>query len=390
MTKKVIILGSTGSIGNSSLNIIKKNNNYKIIILSANKNINKLFRQAIKFNVKHAIIEDRIKYEKYKSLFNKNKIILHLGFKNIKKILKNKISYCINAIAGIDGLEPTLKIIPFTEKLLIANKESIICGWHIIKKKLDKHKTQFIPIDSEHFSIWQLITNENKKNIDKIILTASGGPFLKKTKKQISNIKPKFALKHPNWKMGKKISIDSATMMNKIFELIEAKKIFNLNKNELSIIIHPSSFIHAFVFFRGNIIKFLAHETDMTIPISNALNIHNKSLRNNIYKQINYLNNLKFEKPNIKKFPLLSIIDLIPEHNSFFETILVTINDCLVHKYLKNEINYISLQLNLLKLIKSPFLVKFYNLKPKNIYDIKKMINITNNYIKKEIIYYDK
>ena len=390
MINKVVVLGSTGSVGNSTLKIIEKNKNYKIVLLSANKNINKLLRQAIKFNVKHAIIEDKIKYNNYKNLFNKNKIKLYLGYNNIEKIFKNKITYCINSISGIDGLHPTLKIIPYTEKILIANKESIICGWDIIKKKLDKYKTKFIPIDSEHFSIWKLITNENKKKIDKVILTASGGPFLKKTKKQISNIKPKFALRHPNWKMGKKISIDSATMMNKIFELIEAKKIFNLKKKELSIIIHPSSFIHAIIFFKGNIIKFLAHETNMTIPISNALGVHKKTLNSKIYNQINNLNYLKFEKPKINQFPLLSIVDSIPEQSSFFETILITLNDFLVHKYLKNEINYVSLQLNLLKLIKSPFLVKFYKLKPKNIYDIKKMIKITNNYLKNKIVYYEK
>ena len=212
MIKQVAILGSTGSIGNSTLNIIGKNKNYKISLLSANTDINKLFKQSIKFNVKYAIIEDKIKYNKYKNLFNKNKIKLYLGLNNIEKILKKKISYCINSISGIDGLEPTLKIIPYTEKILIANKESIICGWHIIKKKLDKYDTQFIPIDSEHFSIWKLIKNESKNNIDKVILTASGGPFLKKTLKQVSNIKPRFALRHPNWKMGKKISIDSATL----------------------------------------------------------------------------------------------------------------------------------------------------------------------------------
>ncbi len=390
MIKEVIILGSTGSIGNTTLNIIKKNKNYKIVLLSANKNINKLLKQAIKFKVKNAIIEDENKYRKYKDSFIKHKIKLYLGFNNLKNIFKKKTSYCINSIAGIDGLDPTLKIIPYTEKILIANKESIICGWHIIKKELDKNNTQFIPIDSEHYSIWRLIKNENKKYIDKVILTASGGPFLKKTKKQLINVKPKFALRHPNWKMGKKISIDSATMMNKIFELIEAKKIFDLKKKELSIIIHPISFIHALVFFKGNIIKILAHETNMSIPISNALSIYKKTSNKKILKQLSYLNNLKFEKPKTTQFPLLSIIKLIPEHNSFFETILITLNDCLVHKYLKNEINYYSLQLNLLKLIKSPFLVKYYKLKPKNIYDIKKMIKVTNNYLKNKIIYYEK
>ena len=229
MQQKVVILGSTGSIGLSTLSIIK-NTKFKIELLTTNKNADIILKQAILHKVKNVIIEDRNKYLKNKKKFLKNNIKIYHGLNNIKKIIKKKVSYCVNAISGIDGLEPTLDIIPKTEKILIANKESIICGWHLIKKKLIKNKTQFIPIDSEHFSIWSLLNKNNSKNINKIILTASGGPFLNKSRKSIINVKPKFALNHPNWKMGKKISIDSSTMMNKIFEFIEAKKIFNLKK----------------------------------------------------------------------------------------------------------------------------------------------------------------
>ena len=390
MINKLVILGSTGSIGTTTLNSIRNKTNYKVVLLSANKNIKKLYKQSLKHNVRNVIIEDKKIYSKYKYHFKQKKINLHLGYNNIEKILKKKVHYSVNSISGIDGLEPTLKIIPFSKKILIANKESIICGWNIINKKLKKHKTHFIPIDSEHFSIWNLIKKENHKNIDKIILTASGGPFLKKHKKDLLNIKPKFALKHPNWKMGKKISIDSSTMMNKIFEFIEAKKIFNLEKKKLSIIIHPLSYIHAIVFFKSNIVKLLAHETNMTIPIKNALGIFDKSSDKEIFSQIDKLNFLKFEKPKVKQFPLLSILDLIPNESSFFETILITINDNLVKKYLSNIINYISIHRNLLRFIKSPFFIKFYKLKPKNIYDINNMIKITNNYIDNKIKYYDK
>ena len=390
MINKLVILGSTGSIGTTTLNSIRNKKNYQVVLLSANKNIKKLYNQSLKHNVRNVIIEDKKIYNKYKYHFKQKKINLHLGYNNIKKILKKKVHYSVNSISGIDGLDPTLKIIPFSKKILIANKESIICGWNLINEKLKKHKTHFIPIDSEHFSIWSLIKNEGHKNIDKIILTASGGPFLKKQKKDLLNIKPKFALKHPNWKMGKKISIDSSTMMNKIFEFIEAKKIFNLDKNKLSIIIHPLSYIHAIVFFKSNIVKLLAHETNMIIPIKNALGIFDKSSDKEIYSQINKLNLLKFEKPKVKQFPLLSILDLIPNESSFFETILITINDNLVQKYLSNIINYISIHRNLLRFIKSPFFIKFYKLKPKNIYDINNMIKITNNYIDNKIKYYDK
>ena len=389
MQQKVVILGSTGSIGLSTLSIIK-NTKFKIELLTTNKNADIILKQAILHKVKNVIIEDRNKYLKNKKKFLKNNIKIYHGLNNIKKIIKKKVSYCVNAISGIDGLEPTLDIIPKTEKILIANKESIICGWHLIKKKLIKNKTQFIPIDSEHFSIWSLLNKNNSKNINKIILTASGGPFLNKSRKSIINVKPKFALNHPNWKMGKKISIDSSTMMNKIFEFIEAKKIFNLKKKNLSILIHPTSYVHALIFYKGGLIKFVAHKPEMKIPISNAMNLDTFIDDYSINNHLKSLNNLKFKIPSKKEFPLLSIIPLIPEQTSYFETILITLNDSLVERYLNNQINYVSINKNLLKFIKNHYFLKYYKLKPKNIYDIKKMIKLTKKYLNSKIKYYEK
>ena len=383
MKKDIIILGSTGSIGITALSAIKKNKSlFNIILLSSNKNILKLLKQAKKFNVKNLIIEDENIFNKYKEKLKLKKINLYLGHKSIKYVIKHKVNYVINSISGINGLEPTLKIIPLTKNILIANKEAIICGWDLIKKKLYKNKTNFIPLDSEHFSIWSLIKNSDKNNIEKIILTASGGPFLSKKFNNLKNIKPKQALNHPIWSMGKKISIDSSTMMNKIFEFIEAKKIFNLKNNSIAITIHPASYIHAIVFFKGGIIKLLAHEANMLIPISNALNINNNiSKKKNFYKQIEEFNKLKFIKPDHKKFPLLKLLDIIPNNSSYFETILITINDYLVYKYLDNKINYHSIHYNLLNLINNSFFKKYYKLKPKSINDIKDMIKITNQYL---------
>jgi len=389
MKKNIIILGSTGSIGLSTLSVIKKNYNFKIKLLSSNRNINKLYKQALNFKVKDVIIEDYNLYNKYKNIFKKKKIRLHYKLENISNIIKTKVDFSINSISGINGLDPTLKIIPLTKNILIANKESIICGWNLIKPILRKNNTNFIPIDSEHFSISELITSNNLNNIQKIILTASGGPFLNKSLKKIANIKPADALKHPNWKMGKKISIDSSTMMNKVFEFIEAIKIFNVKKNKISILIHPSSFIHALVFFKGDIIKMLAHDTNMEIPISNALGIKNNKNKNITSTQLDKLNNLSFQIPDIKKFPILSLINIIPDKSSFFETILITLNDSLVEKYLNNQINYISIQLNIINLIKKPYFAKYYKLKPKNIYDINKMIRITKIFLNKNIRNYD-
>ena len=388
MNYNVAILGSTGSIGYSTLLSLKNKKNFKIELLTTKSNAIKILKQALKFQVKNVIISDKKKYLKYKDIFKEKKINLYFGLENIQNIVKKKISYTINAITGIDGLEPTLQIIPFSKNILIANKESIICGWEIIQKKLKRHKTKFIPIDSEHFSIWKLIETEKNDMIEKVILTASGGPFLNKSKKKIKNINPKYALNHPNWKMGKKISIDSSTMMNKVFEFIEAKKIFNLDNKNISILIHPTSFVHAIVFFKGNIIKLLAHDTKMTIPIANALGIRDK-LPNNIIKyNLEKLNNLKFYIPKNKQFPILSILKMLPKRESYFETILITINDLLVNKYLKGSINYVSIQRNLINIIKSPYFKKYYKLKPKNIYDIKKMRTVTKKYLNSKLKYY--
>ena len=385
----IAILGSTGSIGTNTLKSISSEKNFKIRLLSTNKNIKKLYQQAKKFNVRNVIINDKEIYLKNKEFLKKKKINSFYIFKNINKIIKKKLKYSINSISGINGLEPTLELIPHTKNILIANKESIICGWNIISKKLKDYKTNFIPIDSEHYSIQELIKNEPLNTIDKIILTASGGPFLNKSFESLSNVKPINALKHPKWKMGKKISIDSSTMMNKIFEFIEAKKIFNLKNKDISIIIHPDSFIHAVVFFKGGLIKLLAHDTNMQIPISNALGIKKTKIKN-IKKYIKNLNNSKFELPKNKKFPLLNLIKLIPDRTSYFETILTTLNDNLVDKYLNGHINYKSIHKNLLNLMKKPFFKKYYKLKPMNIYDINNIIMITKKYLDQNLKYYEK
>ena len=256
MKKKISILGSTGSIGENTLKIIKKDKkNFKINLLSTNKNINKIFNQAKEFKVKNIIITDLKSYQKAKIKFKKSKIKIYNDFNCFNKIFKKKDDFIMSSIAGLNGLEPTLKSIKFTNKILVANKEAIICGWNLITKELKKYKTNLIPIDSEHFSIYSLLNSENKKEIDKIYITASGGPFLNLPKKKFFGIKPSHALKHPNWKMGKKITIDSATLMNKVFEVIEAKNIFNIDYDKISILTHPKSYLHAIVNFKNGLVK---------------------------------------------------------------------------------------------------------------------------------------
>ena len=383
MTKDIFLLGSTGSIGQTTLNIIRRDkNNFNVKLLTTNKNVKKIYKQAIEFKVKNIIIFNKEEYHRYIKNFKKKRINVFFSIKNFLKKNKKKSSITINAISGIDGLEPTLNIIKYSKNLAIANKESIICGWYFINKELRKYKTGFIPLDSEHFSIWSLLKNERKSNIKKIYLTASGGPFLNRKLLSIKNVKPKIALNHPNWKMGKKISIDSATMMNKIFEVIEAMKIFNLNSNKFEILVHPKSYIHAIIHFKNGLTKLLAHNTTMEIPIANSID-----LNSNRYKfkddnfNYNILNGVNFINPDIKKFPLLKILNY-EFKNTYFEIILVSINDALVKNYLNNKISYISIHKLMLKLLKNPYFIKYYSKYPKNINDIKFMVEEVNRYIK--------
>ena len=384
MKKKIAILGSTGSIGKITFNIIKNNpKDFEIVALTTNKNSTLILKQAKLLKVKNIIISNEIEYLKLKKKLKNSKIKVHNNLDKLQNIFKKKIDYTMCAISGISGLKSTIDAIKFSRTIAIANKESIICGWHIIERELHKNKTTFIPIDSEHFSIWSLIKNQNKDNIKKIYLTASGGPFLNKKNSLIANIKPKYALKHPNWKMGKKISIDSATLMNKLFEVIEAKKIFNLEISKFEIIIHPKSYIHAVVHFKNGLVKFLAHDTNMSVPIMNSLYSSKIFDYNDKNLNLSRLNGLNFIKPDIKKFPIIKILKLLPKKTTFFETILITINDYLVDKYLNGSINYHSLNVNLIKLIKTPYFTRYYYISPKNIIDIKIMVKKVVTYLNK-------
>jgi 1-deoxy-D-xylulose-5-phosphate reductoisomerase len=375
--KKIVILGSTGSIGISLINIIKKDKRkFKIELLTANKNYKKLIKQIKFFNIKNVIITDKKSFLITKEILKNKNINIYNDFNSLSKILKNKnIDYTMSAISGFDGLEPTLNIIKFTKIIAIANKESIICGWDLIKKQLNKFNTKFMPIDSEHFSIYSLIDDIKSKNLEKVYITASGGPFRKYPLKFFKNITLKKALIHPNWSMGKKISIDSATMMNKVFEVIEAKKIFNLKYNQLEILIHPQSYLHAMVKFKNGLTKLLIHDTNMTIPIFNSLypKFENKIISNKL--DIKKLNTLDLQKISQKRFPVISIIKNLKDTDSLFETVIVVANDCLVNLFIQKKIKFIDISNNLLKILNKKEFTKYKHIKPKNIDEINKLSN---------------
>ena len=374
MKKKIAILGSTGSIGKTTFNIIKRNQKeFELVLLTTNKNIKEISKQARELKVKNILINSKTHYLKFIKNSKNKKVNIYNDFQSFSKKFKNKIDYTMCAISGLAGLKPTLDLIRFSKKIAIANKESIICGWNLIKKELTKNKTEFIPVDSEHFSIRSLLKGSNKLNVEHIFITASGGPFLNLPINKFKNINPFSAVKHPNWNMGKKISVDSATLMNKVFEVIEAQRIFNIDINKFKILIHPKSYVHAIIKFNNGLTKILIHDTDMRIPILNSIydekNFNSKSNKLNF----DYLNNLNFNEVDTSKFSSIKILKLIPRKNSLYETVMVTANDELVHLFLDGKINFLDIVKKLSMIMKLREFNKYRYINPKNFDQIKNL-----------------
>ncbi len=382
MKTRIAILGSTGSIGKTLLNILKDEKNINIVLLTARTNYKELLNQTSKFKVENVVIQNYDSYLKFKILNKNKKIKVYNNYKYFNKIFKSKVDYVMSSITGIEGLLPTIKIIKFTKKIAIANKESIICGWNLINNQLKKYNTDFIPVDSEHFSLWYGLKGYKKEKIENIFLTASGGPFYNLPISKFKNISINKALKHPNWKMGKKISIDSATMINKVYEVIEAKNIFSLPYKQIKILIHPKSYIHAIIKFNNGVIKIIAHDTTMKIPIFNTLfiNKYRKLKTNKI--NIKTLNKLDFKKVNLKRYPMIKLLDILPKKHSLYETIIVSANDTLVDLFLSKKIKFVDIQKKLFKLIKSKEFLKFRKIHPKNLDSIIKL----NNYVRLKLL----
>ena len=385
MKKLISVLGSTGSIGLNSLEIISKKKKYfKPFIFSANKNYKLICNQIIKFKPLYFLINDKKIYKKISKKFKNNKVKIISDYKSIN--FKSKKSITISAIPGIAGLNPVLELIRYSEKILIANKEAIICGWNLIKKKAEKNKTKLIPVDSEHFSILKLLENQKFELIEKIYLTASGGPFLNLTPNQLKKSSLKDALKHPKWKMGKKISIDSATLMNKIFELLEAHKLFNIPYSKLDILIHPNSLVHAIIKLKNGLTKLLYHETSMKIPLANAIFDGNLKIDDFIeIKKNKTFQNLYFNKINKKIFPSINLKNKMIQYPST-GIIVNASNEVLVDQFLRKKIQFMDIIRILMNIMRDGNFIKFAVKKPKNIkeiYQIDEWARITTlSYIK--------
>ena len=369
--KKISILGSTGSIGKSTLSVIKKDKkNFDVVLLSANNNYKKLIQQAKEFKAKNVIIYNKTFYERVKSALKKNKTKVYSGEIKLNKIISGKLDYTISAIVGIAGLQPTIDSIKISSTVAIANKESIVCAWSILSKFIKKYKTKVVPVDSEHFSIMDLTKGSTDEEIEEIIITASGGPFLKLPQKRLHKVKSKQAIKHPNWKMGKKISVDSANLMNKVFELIEAYHFFNFDKKKYKIMIHPQSYVHSIVRFRNGLIKMILYNPDMKIPLSNII-YGKKSYAYNIKKiDVKVLNNLNFQNVNLKRFPSITLFNKYLNLDNLTPTLLNASNEVLVNLFLSNKIGFLDIVKTLMKILKDKDCKKYAIRKPKTVDDI--------------------
>ena len=374
MKFKIAILGSTGSIGDHTLDIIRKDRkNFEVVLLTANKNYKKLIKQAKDFKVRNILIYNDKYYEYLKEKFKNKKINIFSGKNKLNEVFNKKIDYTMCAISGLDGLKPTLEAIKFSKTIGIANKESIICGWYLIKKKLKKYNTKFIPIDSEHFSIWNLTREYSNDDIEEIILTASGGPLLNSPIRVQKTITPEKAVRHPNWKMGKKISVDSANLMNKVFEIMEASKMFNFDLEKYKIFIHPQSYAHTIIKFKNGLIKMLLHDTDMKIPIFNS--IYDKKINYISSKKINSktLNNLNFYEVDKIKFPSIKLLKKISKENTLYDTVITIANDELVKLFLQHKISLRQIVENLTKIINLEEYKKYFSQKPTSLNKIHKV-----------------
>jgi 1-deoxy-D-xylulose-5-phosphate reductoisomerase len=341
MKKKTIaILGSTGSIGRSTLEIIKNTNEFKVELIIANKNYSKILDQIKVFKPRIVIVHNEEIYLKIKKKYKNKNIIFLNNILNVSNYVST-IDVTVSAIPGIAGLEPTLLFTKISKKILLANKEAIICGWDLIKKNSIKYKTELVPVDSEHFSIATLLKNYSHKQVEKIYITASGGPFLNLDVNKFKNIKPKDAIKHPKWNMGKKISVDSATLMNKVLEITEALKLFPFNLKQYEIIIHPNSLIHAIIKLKNGTSLFLYHVPDMKIPIGNALlknfNYRNFFLKKN--KNYNQITDLQFSPVDENKFPSVKLIRAMNSQKSS-AIIINAANEIFVDEFLNNNISF--------------------------------------------------
>ena len=383
--QRIAIFGSTGSIGCTALNIMSKYPNlFEIDLLICENNNLKITRQANKFSAKYIYLSNNDSSLKINRKNLKTNFRILRDLDELEKVFlsKKKFDKVILSVSSFSGLKYAFSSIKFAKEILIANKESIVCGGNILLKEAKKYNCKITSIDSEHYCLSEIIINQKLNNINSVYLTASGGPFLNKKKISYKKSLIKDVINHPKWKMGKKISVDSATMVNKIFEIIEAHVLFNIPFDKIEIKIHKESLIHSVVIFKNGLVKIIMHDTSMIIPIRNCL--FNQKF---FFQKSNFFSStpnfsLSFNESSIKQFEIvyfaLKIIRL--GHRAWI--LFNVINDKLVEKFLKKEIFFYQITKNLINIFKNKSIILYCKIKIKNLSDIQKTINYAEKIFK--------
>lgn len=343
--KKIAILGSTGSIGTQALEIVREQKGkLQIEVLTANSNAELLIAQAKEFKPNHVVIADESKYQLLKDALANEDVKVFAGSKSIEEVIEiTSAEIVLTAMVGWSGLKPTIKAIECKKRIALANKETLVVAGDIITQLCQQHVVDLIPVDSEHSAIFQCLIGENLDAIDKIILTASGGPFRGKTKAELINITKAEALKHPNWNMGAKITIDSATLMNKGLEVIEAKWLFGLRREQIEVVVHPQSIIHSMVEFNDGSIKAQMGLPDMKLPIHYAFFFPQRVKTNFKRTSFKEIKSLTFEEPDIVTFNNLSLAYHAMDKGGNMPCVLNAANEVAVDAFLHDKIKFLQI-----------------------------------------------
>ena len=384
--KIISILGSTGSIGKSTLSVINLHpERFKVFALGGFNNIDLLLEQTIKFKPSFIVTKDLESKKQLISKLKETKLNTEVLYGNDGYSFiaaHDAVTTVVAAITGSAGLISTIDAAKSGKQILLANKESMVMAGDLLNKTCSENNSTLIPVDSEHNAIFQVVSNNSDfKNIKKVILTASGGPFRDHSLESLKEVTIEEALNHPNWKMGKKISTDSATMINKVYEVIEAKKIFNISYQKIKILIHPKSYVHAILKFNNGLTNIIVHDTTMKVPIFNTLFLNTDRQLNTKKINIKILNNLDLNNVNLSRYPMVKLLNFLPKNHSLFETVIVAANDKLVELFLNNQIKFLDIQKGLFKVIKKKEFQKFKKISPKKITDITNL----NDYVRSKI-----
>ena len=345
MKKKIVILGSTGSIGTQSIDVIASNpDKYELYGITAHSNSELLISQARKYKPNFVIVTKDECYPIVKEALSNEDIKVFAGIDSVCDLVSMpSVDIVVTAMVGYAGLKPTISAVKAGKTIALANKETLVVAGELIKDLALKHHAPILPVDSEHSAIFQCLAGEITNPIEKIILTASGGPFRKHSLEELKHVTKADALKHPNWDMGAKITIDSASMMNKGFEVIEAKWLFDLNIDQIDVLVHPQSIVHSMVQFKDGSVKAQLGLPDMRLPIAYALSYPNR-LENN-YERLDFLkfNQLNFEKPDIERFRNLGFAFQAMKQGGNMPCILNAANEIAVYGFLNDKISFLGM-----------------------------------------------